>query len=231
MRVLLIIALLASRLITSAQSENPNRVHRHEVGVDATSMIGYYVAHAGVGEPFYLPSSPYMFTYRYHLRKFNIRFGAGGAASDIEREATWYGSQPGETYHDKRSELALRLGIEHAQELTKRWQVYYGIDFRPDWEVSNNGWTFSNAGYRHARRSSAQTLAGAAVLGIRFRITPRFSLLTEGSFAYAATVHEVRDVTTPQAEQYPPIPPDESKTRSSGTSFTAPFLIVAAFDL
>lgn len=229
MRATLLLSTLLVTVASAAQTDS--LVRRCEIGADMSAFVRVFISHYAGQDPSIYEQPNYLLSYRYHFREYNLRFGVGGVVDDEEREATWYGAQPGETYHDRTTLMTLRLGVERYEELSRRWQVFYGLDFRPSWERLDDGFTHSNAGYRHARHTREQQMGVAALMGVRFRITPRFSLLTETSFAYVRTDVETRTVSTPQDDTYPFIDDEVFKGTNLNTVFQAPLMLVAAFDL
>lgn len=173
--------------------------------------------------------SPYMVSYRYHFGKCSIRFALGGLINDDERPGA--GSPNAEPYHIKSSELNVRVGIERAQELSKRWQVFYGFDLRPSWAHSDNEYIFSQGYYQYGRETHDTDFGIAPLLGIRYRITPRFSILTETSFMFVANTNELREYSVPQDDAHPPQPDHTQTTHSFNTFFIPPLSVVATFAL
>ena len=218
-------------LNTTAQTELTVKLHRHEAGVDVTAFLRQFLNWGGGSDPYAgytLPS--YMAAYRYHIGRSDIRFGIGWYGFDEELPAYWYNS-PQDTYRNKHSELTIRIGFEWHQELNKRWQVFYGLDFRPSWISTSTQWTYSNAGYRHGAESTDQLLAITPLLGVRYRITPRFSLLTESSFSFIRHDGWSRQFSEPMTVDYPPIPDETLRRTSFRTSYQVPLSVIAAFDL
>ncbi|MBL0126136.1 MAG: hypothetical protein IPP83_01495 [Flavobacteriales bacterium] len=231
MRATLLLVSLLTVHFANAQTDSIAHRHRHEVGADMSAFVRVFISHYASLEPDLLAQPDHLLSYRYHFRHFNVRFGVGGAADDEERDASWTNSQPGETYHIKTSKVAFRIGVEGFQELNRRWQVFYGLDLRPSWDRYDNGFTSSNQGYNNARHTREQHLAAAPVLGIRYRITPRFSVLTETSIAFMTTQYGSTVVFTPQTDAYPAREDEVVKTTSFATVYQAPILLIAAFDL
>jgi hypothetical protein len=214
----------------AAQTDTTTR-HHHELGLEMTTFLRQFLYNPGTDPLGSYYSPKYMFTYRYHFRQSNLRFGIGADVSDIERPAGWYNSQPGETYHIRSSDVALRIGWERYQELTRKWQVFYGIDLRPAWVSYQTDWEYSSGGYNFSLERTETHWALAPLAGIRFRLSPRFSILTESSFALDRAVSNVQRSATPQTPDYPPIEKETIKTTSFSTTFQAPLMVVAAFDL
>ncbi len=231
MRTPLFVVMLAVGTASSARSDTLLHVHHHEAGVDVTAFLRQFLSW-GVpnGDNTNYLLSPWVLSYRYHLKHWNLRFGVGGMISDVEQPDYSY-SNPTETTRRKQTELDLRVGAERYQELSKRWQVFYGLDFRPSWQYSQNDYHYSNGGYRYGSDSRQQDLAFAPLLGLRYHITKRFSLHTETSFAFMRSDSELHSYTVPIVDGYPPLPDTRQRTGSFRTVFQTPLSVIATFDL
>src|SRR6187402_3256959 len=111
----------------SVQAQDSLRVkpRRHEVGVDLTSFIKYYVNLSS--GTFQAGTSPYYVQYRFHLKYGNnIRAGIGGSYYDAEISSPYMDDQ--NKYKNKQQSLNYRLGFEHSENISARFQVFYGID-------------------------------------------------------------------------------------------------------
>lgn len=222
---------LSAQLDSAGTSGRTEVRFRHEVGMDATAFLRQFLSQSVSGQPPSTYLSPYFFTYRYKMSWGNLRAGVGAAYANQERDANWYGSLPGETYNNSAWQYDLRLGVEWERSVGKRWQVYYGGDFRPSTFGWDDEWTYSNAGYRNASKTTTTTMAVAGLLGVRFRVTPRLSLMTEGSFSWGVSNTEVIRSSTPQAPEYPVLDNEVSHTTSTSTGYQYPLMVVVAFDL
>ncbi|MBS1547760.1 MAG: hypothetical protein JST38_12385 [Bacteroidetes bacterium] len=230
-QVLLFAVIFGLPMSASAQQSWPDTTHRHEVGIDVSSFLWLYSGRAvsDSSSPWMLPA-PYWVAYRYHFRNhWALRIGIGGFAMKDERPLFGY-SDP-LTYTTKQSEVDVRIGLERGQDLAKRWQVIYGLDLRPAWTYQYTDYQYSNGYYRHGEEDHGTDLAGAVLLGIRYRITPRFSLLTEASLAVVATHREQRQFTEPMDADHVPQPDVSISTNSIHTLFQPPLNITASFAL
>ncbi|HMN06765.1 MAG TPA: hypothetical protein PKD45_13670 [Flavobacteriales bacterium] len=172
--------------------------------------------------------SPYWFSYRYRLNKqWNLRAAVGG---NIYREDRPSMFADRDNYRIQKTQWGLRAGIEHAQELAKRWQVFYGLDLRSSWTCELNEERFSNGGYLYGSEESGSAIGPAVLLGIRFRITPRFNILTEASLALMSTTKEKREYSTPILGGEPK-PDVTSRTTGLQSTFTPPLAVTATFAL
>lgn len=215
-----------------AQTDSTAPLHRNEVGIDVTAFLRQFLwsGSSELNSGYYLPT--YQFTYRYHLGSASLRGAVGAYYIDEERPAYWYNSAE-ETYRQKSSELYVRVGIEWHQELHKRWQVFYGVDIKPSWSRSSDKWDYSNAGYRHGHESKEDVLAIGPVVGLRYRITPRFSLSTESGFSFMKNHSVSREFSEPLINDadHPPIPDETISLTSYRTLYQIPLSVIATFDL
>lgn len=140
-----------------------------------------------------------------------------------------YGST--ENYHTKQSGIDISVGVERTQELTKRWQVYYGLDIRPSWTYSYTDFTHSSGGYQYGDEDRGTYFAVAPVLGIRYRIAKRFSILTEASLSFIKSTVKSRNFSIPLDDQNPQLPDLDQTTNNVDTRFQTPIAVVATFDL
>jgi hypothetical protein len=228
-----ITALLGTATVSNAQQAWPDTTRRNEVGVDVTTFLWQFlgqVSSDGISNYAFVYPTPYWVTYRYHFHKYwNLRFAVGGTITNDEEPGL--GGPTTETYTNKNSELDLSIGAERAEELGKRWQIFYGIDFRPAWFYQYNDFIYSNGGYQYGSEQHGTAMAIAPMLGIRYRITPRFSILTEASLPFVSTHNERRDFFKPLGDGYPPMEDQTQTTNGFHTAFTPPLSVIATFDL
>lgn len=218
---------LSLSLLTFAQQDTA-RQHRHELGLDFTNFFGNYLGFntAGSGS-LYVPA--YMVTYRHHFRHWNIRAAVGGDLSRTERPTSFdFGP---ENYASERTEVYLRIGAERFSELGRRWQVYYGLDLRPSWLHVVEDAVYWNGGYSNGEEVKGRSFGIAPLMGVRFRLTPRFSLTTEASWGLQWINNESRKYYAAVIEGYPDIPDVTTKSSSLISSFQPPFSVIATFDL
>ena len=211
----------------------------HEIGIDVTGFIKRFL---NVGNVFYdqgygyyyypEPYNPiYQATYRYMMKPGNIRFGVGGAINSEDFDNIIY---YGDSTIRKRVNniLDLRLGWEFKTDLSKRWQAFYGLDIRGSYVYSRNDAWNIDIDYVTGRESKTKVLGIAPVLGFRFKISSRFSLTTEASFAlnFSETVtkeyYANRNGIVPKKQDF--IFP---KLNSIKGSFNQPLSIIATFNL
>lgn len=213
-----------------AQDSSAVKIRRHELGIDVTGFVQQFfflnVTQYPVG---YNPY--YMLTYRYHLPKGNIRAAVAGSMyqSDIDPLfATDVHSYSKAGYSAK-----LRIGYERYTELGKRWQTFYGIDFRPEYSYDRNDVNYYGNGYASGYEAKNLTMGIAPVLGIRFRLNNRISLSTETNFSINWTKSDSRRYyNSIDASLYPPIADDMVQhTKAIYSSYSQPLSILFTFDL
>jgi hypothetical protein len=220
-----------ARMNAAWASEAPDSVqprrYWNELGIDATAFVKRFLNFGT--DPFYL-DFPYYVTYRRHFRFGNIRFAIGGTFRDYDISAPFDGDT--NSYHANASEVNARIGWEFFTDLDRRWQAFYGVDFRPTFVHDKNDAPYWNGGYANGREVKYRNLGIAALLGIRYRLTRRVSLSTETHVSLNFSKEDVRRYYIPVTSQYPPqadeIVPTEKRTL---TYFMPPISLFFTFDL
>jgi hypothetical protein len=179
-------------------------------------------------QSYYVPS--YYLTYRRHFNFGNLRFAIGGAF--LHQDISPAFSQDSNKYERNSRSFDIRIGWEFSNELSRRWQVFYGADFRPSVSHDKNDAPYWNAGYANGSESKTELYAIAPLLGFRFRLTNRLSLTTEASFSVNWSTVTNKRYFIPVTSQYPPLPdvvhPAVKRTYSS---FNEPIFIIITFDI
>lgn len=169
-------------------------------------------------------------TYRRHLKSGNIRFAIGGSYS-FEKLKSPNPSSPQE-YVDHRYSYDARIGWEFTNEINRKGQVFYGFDFRPSYNYYKNDYGNQNAGYSNGAEEKSQIFGFAPLLGFRFKLSKRLSLVTEANFSVNYQERTSRRYFTPLSNLYPQIPDDSApKTFKTYTSFNSPLFIIITFDI
>lgn len=203
--------------------------YKNEFGLDATGFIRFFTKIQNTSDYFYTPT--YYLTYRRYFDSGNIRFGIGGNAYTQEQPSPFGDST---IYKDNSSSLDSRIGWEFKSELSKRWQAYYGLDFRFSFGNRKNESAFFNGGYAYGFESHFTTFGIAPVLGFRFRLNDRISLLTEANFSFnVSKYYNNRDFYTPVSGSGNPELPDKPTpdTKSIYTQFAQPIAIYFVFNI
>ncbi|MFD1551014.1 hypothetical protein DNU06_04565 [Putridiphycobacter roseus] len=202
-------------------------VRHHEIGLDATGFIKKFTNITGESD-FQYPI--YQFTYRYKMNVGNIRFGAGGLYAENEFQNLYYGDSTIRKRFTKT--LNLRLGWEFKTDISKRWQAFYGVDFRASYgQFRDDNYTYEYQ-YSLGREYNTETIGIAPLLGFRFKITPRLSLTTEANFSISMTKSKETIKYIP-LNDYVPIVEDKEldELKSINGYFDAPLSVILTFDI
>jgi hypothetical protein len=212
-----------------SQDISPAKVYKNELGVDVTGFIKNILPSSnGQFVEYYVPT--YYITYRRHFKPGNIRSAIGG--SYLSNDISPAFALDSNSYHNLGYSLDFRLGWEFISELSKRWQLYYGLDFRPTLLYSKNDAPYWNGGYANGREFSSRILGFAPILGFRWRLNHRISLTTETSLALNFEQRKNRNYFIPVTSQYPSLPDIEDPVEKKiYTSFSQPLSIIFTIDL
>ncbi len=230
-KIISIIFFLAFVSVTSAQdSSSVVKKYHNEFGIDATGFMKQfiYISNSQYGGPYYTPT--YYLTYRRHFRTGNIRFaiGMGYTYQDINSPF----EEDKNEYNANSFQFDARIGWEFFEKLSKRWEAFYGLDFRPSYQHEKNDVQFWNGGYANGYERTTETYSVSPLLGFRFRLTDRLSLTTEASFSITHFESDSRNYFTPVTDQYPEMEDiDKPKTKAMYTSFSEPLFIIITFDI
>ena len=163
-------------------AQSDSKFKKHEIGINATSFIKEFLSlnSSDVDE------GNYMLTYKKHNpNNTAFRLGLGGRISQVNETL-----EGGGKLETKNNLLALRVGYEWNKTISKRWNIYYGIDAITDFtqDVSQTI-TFLNTGQVEEVQLRDQSVAfgGGPIFGIQFFISKNISLTTEGSLYYRYT--------------------------------------------
>jgi hypothetical protein len=121
--------MIAATCFSTAQAqEQPNPATYHnEFGIDATAFIRQFFNPDQQNISTYEPV--YYLTYRRHFKCGNIRAAIGGSFQSQEIPSAFADDK--NEYEQHLHTINFRIGWEFYNNLSKRWQVYYGLDFRP----------------------------------------------------------------------------------------------------
>lgn len=209
-----------------SQTDTTNR-YKNEFGIDITGTIRFFTKFQNTSDYNYTPN--YFLTYRRYFEPGNIRFAIGGSASNQEQPSPFGDSA---VYRLISNSMDTRLGWEFKSELSKRWQVFYGLDFRFSFGNTKNEAAFFNGGYAYGFETHFTNFGFSPVLGFRFNINDRISLLTEANFSVNfSKYYKNRDFYIPLAGN-PEIPDKTSPdTKSFYTQFAQPIAIYFVFKI
>lgn len=215
--------LLAQNVLSQTDTTNQ---YKNEFGIDVTGTIRFFTKFQSSSDYNYTPT--YYLTYRRYFDQGNIRFGIGGNLSDLEITGMVGDSN---IYHRITNSIDTRLGWEFKSELSKRWLVFYGLDVRFSSGKQKNEAAFFNGGYAVGFENRSTTYGFAPVLGFRFKLNNRISLLTEANLSFNITYFKTRNIYTPLSG-YPSIPDEVApNTRNIYTSFAQPIAIYFVFNI
>lgn len=216
---------------TSLVGQDAPKEYRNEFGLDGTGFIRSFLSFNEESAIYGNYEPIYYLSYRRKFKPGNIRFAIGGAYEQMDLPGS--GSQSDSLMFVRNSySIDFRIGWEFTNELSSRWQVYYGLDFRTSFSHSYNEARYYSGGYANGTESDNQILGIAPLLGFRFRITDRISLLTEANFSLNWAKTENRDFFTPVNSTYPELPDEvDPTTNSVYTSFRQPLSIFFVFDI
>lgn len=227
----LILALLLSNAYfqlhaqSAAETAASPPEYRHELGLDIT---GTALLFTQFGESYYSYNPVYNLTYRHRGAKGNWRFGLGGYLQ--ERELEPHHPEYSDAIRGYTRQVQARAGYEWESQLANKWSAFYGLDLRGDYTSSKTTYGYGGDQIPVAKRSS-WSLGVAPVLGLRWRVSNRISLLTEAALAvsYSKNREEVRYL--PVGEGVEAIPAELESGSAVGARFTPPLAFFVTVDL
>lgn len=190
---------------------------KHEFGTDITALISNAVSF-GFGPA---PVTPFQFIYRFHINnKIALREQIGGNYSST----TGYNNDTNAVNY-RNSLLIFQTGIEFKKQLSKRWQMYSGVDLGyslTSYSALYEGVSFPPYNWESIYEGKTHSTNFSPLLGIRFHLSPNISLTTET----AINLNYSWD-NSAQTITYPNLPANNSSTTSEsntlGVNMTAPF--------
>lgn len=228
-KIFLSIVLAIFILAAYGQDSTKTKFYRTELGIDATGFIKQFL-NFGYNEYAYNYEPTYFITYRCHFKLGNIRFAVGGGYSDHKINAAFI--QDSNNYHYNSYSFDTRIGWEFFTNLGKRWQVFYGLDFKPSYSYVKNDAPYWNGGYANGVESKSTIYGFSPLLGFRFKITKRISISTEANFTVNFVQKESRRYYIPVTNDFPPLPDVTApKYKEITTSFHQPLSLFFTFDL
>ena len=209
-------------LSLTAQDASSEKFVKHELGFDATSLIGRMTGISAFGI-WSVPYEPtYYVYYRAHIGKMRLRASAGGNYlsnnSDVQTET---------------SQFDYKIGAEFSTKISKKFELYYGVDGVSGLNRNYREWEYGGE-YLVAYDYALDYVGVAPFMGVRFKITDRISLMSELSAIFRR--EQVKDnrftkeilVPNPTIQSW-----DESFDEYTQTQvlYTAPDFIVLSFML
>ncbi|MGB0862934.1 MAG: hypothetical protein ACPG19_08670 [Saprospiraceae bacterium] len=167
----LIVACLLFSLTAQAQE---GKTYRHELGFDATALLGRIVTPSVWG---FISTEDYQPTYyvyyRYRFDKFRLRTAIGGELLSNDLENT----------NRVMSNLDYKLGAELFSSIGKRWELYYGLDGVIGNTKQYNEYEIYNE-YLYNNNDEMNYWGVAPFLGFRFQATKRLNIAVEMSAVF-----------------------------------------------
>lgn len=232
-KTLIIAALCASAFTTFGQDTN-KATHRYlnEFGIDATSFLKQFLNfNSSTTYPSYYQPIYYL-TYRRHFNGGNLRAAIGADFQDNQLAPNY--PTDSNKYYLKSTSIYALVGWEFYNNLGKRWQVFYGLDFRTSLSNRRDDEMYSDGGYTYGEETRSQVYGLAPFLGFRFNLTKRLSILTETSYSVNMEQDENKTFFTPIPGNTPlnPAPtPTDQKTKKIFSNYTAPVSIYIDFTI
>jgi len=226
---ILLTAFISLLSITFSQvKSDTNKIYHNEFGIDVTGFARQFLT---FGQNPASNNVIYYLTYRRMFSSGNIRSGLG-ADFRQKKLRNPYNSLDSNKYNLSILNLNYRIGWEFVSELSKRWQVYYGLDFKLNTNSDKNDASITSNSYITGIYSSYQMYGISPLVGFRFRLNERLSLTTEASFSIFYSEYKEKRTFKPQSSVFAEVP-DQIKPTSKEiyTSFSQPISIILTFDL
>lgn len=169
MKNILTLLLLFSGLQLAAQTSPATDTLNRQIGINATNFLGQIFRFTPTNS---FNNPVYYIATRKKKGKGYARFGAGG-------ELLLQGTGGGTTTNII---LNLRFGKDKAVDFGKRWQAYYGYDFKTNIAFSSFGSSTTN--------STQVALGIAPVVGLQFKINSRLSVSSESAYNFFLTLFD-----------------------------------------
>jgi hypothetical protein len=161
----------------------------------------------------------------------NIRSGLGGNFTNQKVSNINYPSDSN-NYFRFNYAIDFRIGWEFVNEISKRWQVYYGLDTRLNYQHNKNDLIYTSNGYAYGSETIYNTFGISPVLGFRFKLNKRISLTTETNLSIDWSKSSRREYYKPYISGLPAIAdeitPSEVRIYSQ---FSQPLSIILTFDI
>jgi hypothetical protein len=135
-------------------------------------------------------------------------------------------------YKSTYQQINFRIGYEAYENLSTRFQVFYGVDLRVGYSLRKNDANSWGSGYANGDENQLQEFGIAPVLGLRYRFNKRLSLFTECNLLINYMETYSRRYYTPIDNTYPYLPATpKMKAVNTGVSFSSPLFVVFAIDI
>lgn len=230
MKKLLLLTTLIFSIKVSSQTDSTRLQHRHELGADITGLLSQFLNLTSSTS--LRPMPTYIIGYRFYFQNASIRAGIGGSYSKNPVTNYRVNDEP-RVFYNAQTSYSFRIGFEFVKELSKRWQTFYGIDFRPAIYSIDYQAQFSNGGYIVGNKENATTYGFAPLLGFRYHLNSRVSLITEASFVYfIQNSNTQKTYLSQELSQFPFKENDKViQSTTTGASFSQPLFLTLAVRL
>ena len=165
--------------------ENPKLV---QVGVNASDFIRQYLVFNS--NNLNLTPSPYDLNVKLFQNKLNIkpntRLGLRLGLGYVFNENSNTQNNSSSNFITKSEGINYRLGFEFQQDLSKRFTVFYGLDYRRGKNKNYTENTFDNNGVKetNSNENSNKSRGAQLAFGVQFKITNYLNINTEALFGY-----------------------------------------------
>ncbi|HTB06725.1 MAG TPA: hypothetical protein VK806_07190 [Bacteroidia bacterium] len=234
----LIIALCLLGLSAFAQDstkvKQPNKdtikikQHNNEFGINATGFLRQFLNFNSSTTP--PVEDNYYITYRRHFSCGNLRVAIGADFSNSNIPSPY--TTDSNKYNNNSYSIHFIIGWEFYNNLSKKWQVFYGADFRPSIAYSKNDAQYWSGGYANGIETKTQIYGFGPFVGFRFKLSRRLSLLTSTSYIINSETDNNRTYYTPVGTVTGPAPtPTNQKTTKLYSSYSEPLAVFIDFAL
>ena len=214
---------------TFSSTQTPAGKHANELGLDLTPLIKNYINFSNTST-YYQPN--YMVSYRRYFNKSNFRAAIGGNFLNSESPSPYNGDSLNTRYFNKQQSFVLRAGYEWFQNLSPRWQAFYGADLVVGYSKQRNDAPYWNGGYANGQENTAKSLGIGPVLGIRYRLNSHVSLITESSLLFQYSETSSFRYYLPITKAYPALPNGPKATnKTTATLFSYPLSIILTVNI
>jgi hypothetical protein len=208
-------------------ASRPLKKYKNQIGIDMTALLQQFFNLNNNSSFSYQYIPEYFATYRRHLKNGNIRFAFSVSIygkNDQTNDST--------QLTPRKREYNYRIGYEWFSDLTNRWQIFYGLDFKNDILKDYNEMDYSSGGWGQGHDYRTITYGISAMLGIRFKFNSRVSILTETSLDFLNQDIKRKPLISPVMDNPPyPKPSEfEQHTIINTTQINYPLFIEFSFD-
>lgn len=154
---------------------------KNQFGLNVTAFVKQYLV---LNSQSFDNNVPYLLTYRRFGKNFNLRAGLAASSSYNRRDDM---SSFQFIYTDNRS-TNLRIGIDRTYAMTKKWNLYYGLDlFGANTMTKQETKPKSPSPFANEfkYRNKTQTIGLSPNLTVEFMLNNRLSIFTETNLSIA----------------------------------------------